>query len=136
MANGDCKEIFATFVGVEKTACVQAAAALAWPSDIFIFLPLLEPKLPFCERSNTIKRRALRQPLARGYLFETQKQTISMEMQCLHAWWKSIICHFENVQSASRGFSFILLAAFLSLLACFILFFPPCARPEEKKQMV
>lgn len=68
MANGDCKEIFATFVGVEKTACVQAAAALAWPSDIFIFLPLLEPKLPFCERSNTIKRRALRQPLARGYL--------------------------------------------------------------------
>lgn len=75
-----------SFVGTEKTACVQGAAALTCPSDIFTFLPLLEPKLPFCERSNTIKRRALRQSLARGYLFESQKQTISMEMQCLHAW--------------------------------------------------
>lgn len=28
---------------------------------------------------------------------ETRKEAISMEMQCLHAWKKSIICHFESV---------------------------------------
>lgn len=31
MANGDCEEVFATFVGAEKAARVQGAAPLARP---------------------------------------------------------------------------------------------------------
>lgn len=42
-----------------------------------------------------------------------------MEIQCLHAWEKSIICHFENVHSASWGFYLILLSAFSSLFSSF-----------------
>lgn len=55
-----------------------------------------------------------------------------MEMQCLHAWEKSINCHFENVLTASQGFYLVLPSALSSL---FSFFFPPCAHPEEK-QMV
>lgn len=47
-----------------------------------------------CQNPNKIKKWMLHKSLTHGYLFETRKQTISMEMQCLHAWQKSIICHF------------------------------------------
>lgn len=70
--------------------------------------------------------------LTHGYLFELQKEAISMEMQCLHAWKKTIICHFE------KCFRALLFPGFLLHFACsifllVILFFFPCAHPEEKK---
>lgn len=37
--------------------------------------------------------------LTHDYPFEAQQEGISMEIQCLHAWEKTIICYFENVKS-------------------------------------
>lgn len=87
MANKDWKEIFDTFASVQNTRPHNCCVSLSCVSTVPLrshALPLLEPKQP--KSSKTIKRRALHKSLGRGYLFETQKQTISMEMQCLHAW--------------------------------------------------
>lgn len=55
-----------------------------------------------------------------------------MEMQCLHAWKKTIICHFENVKSVAFpgvSTSFCL----QRFLPCYSIFFS-CAHPEEKNK--
>lgn len=116
--------------GVSPSCIATAPPQSRAPWDFYFSLLETKQPLPFCQSPNRIKRRVLHKSLTHGYLFETRKQTISMEMQCLHAWQKSIICHFENVKSVSWGFSFILLAAFSSLLACF--FFLCSSRRKNK----
>lgn len=80
----------------------------------------------------------LRNSLTHDYLFETRKEAISMEMQCLHAWEKSIICHLKMLR-AQCFLGFLLHIAFsvffLVFSVYFIYFFLSCAHPEEK-QMV
>lgn len=71
--------------------------------------------------------------LTHGYLFEPQNEAISMEMQCLHAWKKTIICHFE------KCFRALLFPGFLLHFACsifllVILFFSLVLIQKKKKQ--
>lgn len=64
-------------------------------------------------------------------LFELGKETIYMKMQCLHAWKKTIIYHFEKCLRALLFPGFLLHLA-CSILLLVILFFPLCSSRGKK----